>query len=89
MAKLTDGFRELANEVHPAGQGAVGYRSVQARTKDVSQEGELCNDFPDQIAHPAVAELGAGAGRVDHGLDQQVADENSVRDQDHRGDLTS
>ena len=51
----------------------------RARTKDVSQEGDLCNAFPDHIAHPAVAELGAGAGRVDHGLDQQVADENSVR----------
>ena len=38
------------------------------------------------IAHPAVAELGAGAGRIDHRFDQQVAEENSVRDQDHRED---
>ena len=40
--------------------------------------------FPARIAHPAVAEFGAGAERLDHGLDQQVADENSVRSQCHR-----
>ena len=38
------------------------------------------------IAHPADAEFGAGAGRLDHGPDQLVADDISVRDQDHRGD---
>ena len=42
------------------------------------------NSFPAHIAHLAVAELCAGAGRIDHGLDQQVT-ESSVRDQDHRG----
>ena len=38
---------------------------------------KLYNGFPARIAHPAVAEFGAGAGRLDHGPDQQVADENS------------
>ena len=30
--------------------------------------------FPARIAHPAVSEFGARAERVDHGLDQKVAD---------------
>ena len=30
MVKLTNVFRMLADKVHPAGQGAVGCRSVQA-----------------------------------------------------------
>ena len=47
---------------------------------------KLCSAFQARIAHPAVAKFGARAGRLDHGLDQQVADENSVREQDHRGD---
>ena len=34
----------------------------------------------------AVAKLDAGAGRLDNGPDQQVADESSVRDQSHRED---
>ena len=40
--------------------------------------------FPARIAHPAVAEFGARAERLDQGLDQQVANENSVRSQSHR-----
>ena len=56
----------------------------RARTKDASQDGARCNASPARIAHPAVAEFGAGAGRLDHGPDQQVADENSVRSQSHR-----
>ena len=40
--------------------------------------------FPASIAHPAFAEFGAGTERVDHGFDQQVANENSVRSQSHR-----
>ena len=40
--------------------------------------------FPARIAHPAVSEFGARAERLDHGLDQQVADDNSVRSQSHR-----
>ena len=40
--------------------------------------------FPARMAHPAVAEFGAGAERLDHGLNQQVAIENSVRSQSHR-----
>ena len=56
----------------------------RAHTKDASQEGALCNAFPARIAHPAVAKFGAGAGRLDHGPDQQVADENSGRSQSHR-----
>ena len=47
---------------------------------------KLNDAFPARIAHPAVAKFGAGAGRLDHGPDQQVADGNSVREQDHRGD---
>ena len=40
--------------------------------------------FPVRIAHPAVAEFGAGAGRLDHGLDQQVADDSSLSSQSRR-----
>ena len=42
---------------------------------------KLYNAFPVRTAHPAVGELDAGAGRLDHGPDQQFADENSVRRQ--------
>ena len=45
---------------------------------------KLHNAFPARTAHPAVRELDAGAGRLDHGPDQQVADENSVRSQSRR-----
>ena len=41
--------------------------------------------FPACIALP-VAEFGVGAERLHHGLDQKVADENSVRSQSHRED---
>ena len=47
-------------------------------------DGETLQRLPS--SHPAVAKFGAGAGRLDHRPDQQVADENSVRDQDLRGD---
>ena len=40
--------------------------------------------FPARIAHPAVAEFGAGVGRLEHGLDQQVADDSSLSSQSHR-----
>ena len=44
--------------------------------------------FPARTAHPAVGELDAGAGRLDHGLDHgldhEVAHENSVRSQSRR-----
>ena len=45
---------------------------------------KLHNAFPARTAHPAVGELDTGAGRLDHGLDQQVADEDSVRSQCRR-----
>ena len=47
---------------------------------------KLHNALSARIAHPAVAKFAAGAGKLDHEPDQQVAEENSVRDQDHRGD---
>ena len=45
---------------------------------------KLYDAFPPHIAHPAVAKFGAGAGRLDHGPDQQVADGNSVSEQGKR-----
>ena len=42
--------------------------------------------FPARIAHPAVAEFGAGAERLDHGLDQQVANEESEPSRGCAGD---
>ena len=47
---------------------------------------EVPQRFPSLHRAPAVAEFGAGAERLDHGLDQKVADENSVRSQSHRED---
>ena len=80
MVKLTNVFRKPAEAVHRR----LPQCPSRARTKDVSQEGALCNTFPAHIEHPAVAIFGAGAGRFDHRPDQQVADENSVRSQSHR-----
>ena len=37
---------------------------------------KLHDAFPARIAHPADAESVAGAERLDHGPDQQIADEN-------------
>ena len=46
---------------------------------------KLCSAFPLRIAHPAVANFGAGDLKARSQTGQQVADETSVRDQDHRG----
>ena len=87
--KLTDWLRELANEeevesrtisrqhkvrLRPSGRprrSRLPQCPGRARTKDASQEGALCSAFP---------------ARIPHGPDQQVADGNSVSEQDHRGD---
>ena len=45
---------------------------------------KLHNAFPARTGHPAVGELDAGARKLDHGPDQQEADENSVRKQSRR-----
>ena len=39
---------------------------------------KLYDAFQARLAHPADAKSGVGAGKLEHGLDQQVADENSA-----------
>ena len=64
--------------VHPAGQGAVRNRSAQAelarRTRAKKEHSTELSQLASRI--PAVANSGAGAGRLDHGADQQVADDS-------------
>ena len=91
---LTDELRELASEEEHSpepsaastGQGAVRCRSVQAelahRTRAVKEHFTAPSQLASRI--PEVAKLGAGAGRLDHGHDQQFADESSVGDPCHR-----
>ena len=102
MVKLTDELRELASEeehipepsaastgcVHAAGQGAVRCRSVRAQLARRTRAKQEHYTAPSQLASriPTVGKLGAGAGRLAHGPDQQIADETSVRDQSHRED---
>ena len=98
MVKLTNELRKLAGEeehspepsatstepdcVHPAGQGAVRSRSAQA---ELARRTRAIERFP---IHRAVAKSGAGAGKLDHEPDQQVADDSSVSSQSHREVVT-
>ena len=100
MVELTDELRELASEeehipepsaassepdcFHPAGRGAVRCRSVRTELARKKEHSKAPSELASRI--PTVARLGTGAGRLDHGPDQQVADESSVRDQSHRED---
>ena len=72
--------------VHPAGQGAVRSRSAQAELARRSRaKKNIPQHFSQLTSHiPAVVKSGAGAGKLDHERDQQVADVRSVSSQSHR-----
>ena len=72
--------------VHPAGQGAVRSRSAQA---ELARRTRAKKNIPQHFSQltsriPAVVKSGAGAGKLDHEPDQQVADVRSVSSQSHR-----
>ena len=76
--------------VHPASQGAVRSRSAQVelarRTRAKKEHSTALSQLSSRI--PAVAKSGAGAGKLDHEPDQQVADGCSVSSQSHREVVT-